>query len=193
MLKELSAGSKFGVRLTLGFIFVLVLASFLHFREVLVEMLEIGSKAPSYVVAQVDFEFPDPDATLILRQEAIRDVGKIYRIPETEIREAHHRMEDELLEHPYWRKESNSTFNEMYKALDGITNVLMDARITDARTLKKQKELNMNGENFYLSQNPGTDLPANFWGKINELVELQYPEVSGASLTFILDFFQKLK
>ncbi len=193
ILKELSASSKFGVRITLGFIFVIALASFLHFREVLVEMLEIGSKAPSYVVAQVDFEFPDPDATLILRQEAIRDVGKIYRIPEAEIREAHHKMEDELLEHPYWRKESNSTFNEMYKALDGITNVLMDARITDARTLKKQKELNIQGENFYLSPNPGTELPLNFWGKINELVESEYPEVSAASLTFILDFFQKMK
>jgi hypothetical protein len=142
-LKELSSESKFGIKVSLGFILVLALAIFLHFREVLVEILEVNSKAPNYVVAQVDFEFPDPDATLILRQEAIRDIGKIYRIAENELKNAKHELESELLNHPYWRKESNSTFSEMYKALDAATEVLLNVRITDARTLKKQNEFQL--------------------------------------------------
>ncbi len=192
-LKELSYESKFTLRLSLGFIFVLAFATFLHFREVLVEMLEVNSQAPSYVVAQIDFEFPDPDATMIMRQEAIRDVGKIYRIPENEINQARYQMESELLGHPYWRKESNSTFNEMYKALDATTDILMNARITDARTLKKQKELTLPGENFYLSANPGNELPLNFWDQVKNSVQNRYPDVSQASLAFILEHFEKQK
>lgn len=192
-LKELSYESKFCIRLSLGFIFVLAFATFLHFREVLVEMLEINSKAPSYVVAQIDFEFPDPDATMIIRQEAIRDVGKIYRIPENEINQARYQMESELLGHPYWRKESNSTFNEMYKALDATTDILMNARVTDARTLKKQKELGLTDDNFYLGDNKGNELPSNFWVTVKDLIQKRYPDVSPASLTFILDHFEKQK
>jgi putative nucleotidyltransferase with HDIG domain len=192
-LKELSYEGRFGIRIILGLVFVTFLATFLHFREVLVEILELNSKAPGYVVAWVDFEFPDPDATMILRQESIRDVGKIYRIPESEIKNVHHQMEAELLSHPYWRKESNSTFNEMYKALDAVSSVLTNARITDARTLKKQKELGILDENFYFSENPGNELPPSFWNKIKDLVESGYPDVSPASLTFILDYFEKQK
>ncbi len=190
-LKELSYESKFCIRLSLGFIFVLAFATFLHFREVLVEMLEINSKATSYVVAQIDFEFPDPDATMIIRQEAIRDVGKIYKIPENEINQARYQMESELLGHPYWRKESNSTFNEMYKALDATTDVLTSARVTDTRTLKKQKELGLTDENFYLADTKANQLPSNFWITVKHLVEKRYPDVSPASLTFILDHFEK--
>ena len=190
-LKELSYESTFCIRLSLGFIFVLAFATFLHFREVLVEMLEINSKATSYVVAQIDFEFPDPDATMIIRQEAIRDVGKIYKIPENEINQARYQMESELLGHPYWRKESNSTFNEMYKALDATTDVLTSARVTDTRTLKKQKELGLTDENFYLADTKANQLPSNFWITVKHLVEKRYPDVSPASLTFILDHFEK--
>ncbi len=193
LLKELSYESKFCIRVSLGFIFVLAFATFLHFREVLVEMLEINSKAPSYVVAQIDFEFPDPDATMIIRQEAIRDIGKIYKIPEHEIHQARYQMESELLGHPYWRKESNSTFNEMYKALDATTDILTSARVTDARTLKKQKELGLTDENFYFADNKGNELPVNFWGMVKNLIEKKYPDISPASLTFILDHFEKQK
>lgn len=192
-LKGLSYEGKFGIRIILGFLFITCLTAFLHFREVLVEILEVNSKAPGYVVAQVDFEFPDPDATMILRQESIRDVGKIYKIPENEIKNVHHQMEAELLSHPYWRKESNATFNEMYKALDAVSTVLANARITDARTLKKQKELGILDENFYFSEQPGTDLPVSFWSKIKELVQSTYPDVSLASLTFVIDYFEKQK
>ena len=192
-LKTLFGESQFGLRIALGSFFVIALATFLHFREVLVEMLEVNSQAPGYVVAQVDFEFPDPDATMILRGEAIRDVGKIYKIPENEITTARNHMEAELLDHPYWRKDSNSTFNEMYLSLDAITEVLTNARITDARTLKKQKELGLTDENFFLGSKSPEELPPNFWEKVKELLKKNYPDISPTSLVFILDHFQKQK
>lgn len=191
--KELSYEDQFGIRLVLGLIFILAFAVFLHFKEVSVQMLEVNSKASGYVVAQVDFEFPDPDATMILRQEAIRDIGKIYKIPENEIRHARYQIETELLQHPHWRKDSHATFNEMYKALDAVADTLTSARITDPRTLKKQEELHLTDDNFYLSTHPDGDLPSDFWNKVDQLIQKRYPDISDASLNFILDHFKKQK
>ncbi len=59
----------------------------LHFREIHVDVLEFNSVAPGYVVAQVDFDFLDEESTIIIRQEAVRDIGKIYQISHKEIRQ----------------------------------------------------------------------------------------------------------
>src|SRR5665647_3749410 len=77
-----------GVKILLVLLFIVSLFMFLHFREVRVEMFELGSIAPKYVVAQVDLDFYDEEATIILRQESSRDVGKIYRISDNRIRDA---------------------------------------------------------------------------------------------------------
>ena len=93
----------------------------LHFREVRVEVLELNSIAPGYVVAQVDFDFFDDEATIILRQEAIRDVGKIYQISEKEVRQRRIEFENFLIYNQDWRKSaSDTTFEEMYKGVDSL-------------------------------------------------------------------------
>ena len=75
------------IRWIIGLVFALCLFAVLHFREVSVEVLELNSIAPRYVVAQEDFDFYDEEATIILKQEALRDIGKIYQISEKEIRQ----------------------------------------------------------------------------------------------------------
>src|SRR5690349_20761030 len=59
-----------GIRIGIGLLFMISLFFILHFREERVEVLELNSTAPGYVVAQVDFEFNDDEATLIKKQEA---------------------------------------------------------------------------------------------------------------------------
>ena len=39
-----------------------------------------GDHPEQYIIAQVDFEFPDEDATQVIRQQSVRDIGGIYRI-----------------------------------------------------------------------------------------------------------------
>ena len=56
------------------------------FRELRLDTLEVNFNAPRYVVAQVDFDFIDQEATDILKQEAVRDIGKIYRLKEGQIK-----------------------------------------------------------------------------------------------------------
>ncbi|MBI3236595.1 MAG: hydrolase, partial [Chlamydiales bacterium] len=65
----------------------------------------MGSLAPRYVIAQLDFDFPDEEATQILRQESIRDIGTIYRIDDRQIYPFRNQLEKTLIEHQKWRKE----------------------------------------------------------------------------------------
>ena len=54
-----------GKRLLIGVVISLSIASFIHFREIRIDSLEIDTKAKDYVVAQVDFEFPDEVRVLV--------------------------------------------------------------------------------------------------------------------------------
>ena len=58
-----------GVRLLIGAAFFICLFAFVHFREVRVEVLDLNSIAPNFTVTQVDFDFFDEEATIILKQE----------------------------------------------------------------------------------------------------------------------------
>ena len=55
------------VRYLILSLFGIVLFLVLHFREVPVEVLELNSIAPRFVISQVNFDFPDEEATLILK------------------------------------------------------------------------------------------------------------------------------
>lgn len=194
--KEPTGEERFGIRLILGIAFVLILAAFLHFREVRVQMYEINSSAKAYVVAEVDFEFPDPEATIVLKQEAIRDVGKIYRISEAEIKKVRYKFENYLIHHPNWRKEQKATFEEIYNDLEAVVENLVAARLTDARTLKKREEVKLSTENFYivsdLEEAKPNELPSSFWLGIENNVTKKYG-YDPYTTTFIIDYFKETK
>src|SRR5579863_1369893 len=90
--------NKRGWRLLVGLFCTIGLALFLHFREIRLEVLELNTTAPRYIVAQIDFEFPDYETTIVLQQQAMQDIGSIYQIDETEIREVHLQLEQELIQ-----------------------------------------------------------------------------------------------
>jgi hypothetical protein len=46
------------LRWMIAVIATILLAIFLHFREVRIDLLEIDQPAKNYMVAQIDFEFP---------------------------------------------------------------------------------------------------------------------------------------
>lgn len=183
-----------GIRILIGVIFALSLFALLHFREVRVEVLEFNSLAPGYVVAQVDFDFLDEEATIILRQEAIRDIGKIYQISEKDIRQRRIEFENFLIYNQDWRKyAANSTFEEMYRGIDTLEQTLAQMRFTDPRTLQKMHELKI-PLNYYAVFTPA-DLeqpvifPAQIW---NNIETLAFPEATfhGGTAEAIIGFFQ---
>ncbi len=183
------------VRLAICFIFFLVLFFFLHIREVRVGFVELNAKAKNYLVAQVDFSFPDTDATMILRQEAFRDVGKIYRLSRSEIKEARTKFENYLIYHPHWRKEHDATFEQMYKVLSLVEQYLFKVNITDARTYQKREELGQSIKDYYIDGDikAGTEvrLPLTFWHQLARKIEEEGKRK--ASIDFVIDYLEKMK
>jgi len=172
-IKDWFSGNQRGWRILVGFLCVIGLALFLHFREVRLEVLELNATASRYIVAQTDFEFPDYEATIVLTQQAMQDIGAIYQIDDKEIRDTHSEFENQLIHNKKWRSAApSSTFEEMYKAADQLETLLIEARFTDPRTLQKIKELNHSDNAFYelVPENTNLPLPAEFWSRLkNEL------------------------
>lgn len=184
-----------GIRLLIGLGFIICFFAFLHFREVYVEVLELNSIAPRYIVAQVDFDFFDEEATIILKQEAVRDIGKIYQISEKAIRQRRIEFENFLIYNQDWRKYAEkSTFEEMYKGVDALEKQLLQLRFTDPRTLQKMKEIHLPTTN-YLVYTP-TDLleavvlPQNIWEYVKQTALLERGGISSAAANFIISYFQ---
>ena len=184
-----------GWRILVGLVCALCLALFLHFREVRLDIFELNALAGRYVVAQVDFEFPDYEMTILLKQQAMQGVGKIYRIDDRQIREARADFENQLIHSRNWRRKvPASTFEEVYKAADELETLLLEARFTDPRTIQVIKTLKSSDTSYYEyvpepSENEDI-LPTDFWDQASQQLEN-----SGAfhlqTVRYVIDFFQQ--
>jgi hypothetical protein len=157
-----------GRRIILGLIFLFSLSLFLHFRQMRVEFLEVGSQAPRYIIGQVDFSFPDEEATQVLKQEAVRDIDSIYKIDEKQLRSFRSAVEYSIVHYQKWRQElPNTTFEEIYQGLDILEDDLIASRFTDKRTLQKMRSLQLRTEEVFPLRVPeGVSMmaiPAEFW------------------------------
>lgn len=183
------------VRMLVVCFFGLALFAYLHFREVRVEILEINSIAPNYIVSQVDFNFPDDEATIILRQDALRDIGKIYQISQNDIRQKRLEFENFLLYNQAWHEQQaeGGTFNELYQASEMMEKALLQLRLTDAHTLEKLKELGFTTQNYQI-YSPNTLfekvlLPSYIWDAIQTKY---FPKKNFDSLVtaLVLEYFK---
>lgn len=182
------------MRWLLGVITTLGIALFLHFREIRLDLLEIDHPAKNYMVAQVDFTFADTDATVVLKQEALRDIGRIYKIHDAEIKRVRQKFENYLVNHPNWRDNHPATFEEVYNGLDNLVAILAKANLTDERTFRKRGELGLSTDNYFIvprldSEEPNI-FPESFWEKIERLLVDQHKQ-QGPTVLFIIDFFKK--
>jgi cyclic-di-AMP phosphodiesterase PgpH len=185
------------IRCLIGLVFGISLFAFLHFREVRVGVLELNSIAAGYVVSQVDFDFFDEEATIILKQEAVRDISKIYEISPKEIRQRRVEFENFLIYSQEWRMQApHSTFEEMYRDVDALEKTLTQMRFTDPRTLSKMKELEISN-NFYeiftpSNLNEENILPQSLWDTIKALAfeEKNYEQ---ESVNYVISYFQAKK
>ncbi len=182
-----------GWRLLMGLTCVIFLALFLHFREVRLEVLEINTTAKRFVIAQIDFEFPDYETTIVLKNQASQDVGAIYQIDDKEVREARLKMEQDLFRNRDWRRSvPTSTFEGMYKASDQMETLLLEARFTDPRTIQKIKELNFSDISYYeyIPSEDMAKLPDEFWIKLRSQLE-QSDVFHKETIDYVLGAFQQ--
>jgi putative nucleotidyltransferase with HDIG domain len=150
--KRLFHKDKWGKRLLVGVFFTLFLAFFLHDREVVVESLEVNTIAEKYVLAQVGFEFPDVEATTLLKQESMRDIGRVYQLDEKQILQWNTALEKKLVEDPDWRQQlPSTTFEAIYAAKEKVCELLLGSTFVDERTFQKLKEIKAPLEGLYIS------------------------------------------
>ena len=156
------------VTFLIGALLALGLFLILHVRELRLDVLELGSIAPGYIVAQHDADFYDDEATIILKQEAVRDIGKVYQISDSQIRQRKFEFENFLLYNQDWGLTSGTrAFEEIYQDLDAIEKVMAQLRFTDPRTLQRMKELSI-PTNYYQIFTPSglneeLSLPKQIW------------------------------
>ncbi len=125
-------------------LFVIALALVLHIREERVAIAEPHTKSTRYVIAQTGFSFADEDATQILRQQAMRDVGEIFRFDEQQLQEHTNTFSRFLIEDEKWRAAApHTSFEQMLKGAEALEKSLLKARFTDSRTLEKMRQLKM--------------------------------------------------
>ena len=170
--KEWLGGNEITKRLLLALSFWVILTCFLHFKEVRMEVLEVGTSAPHYVISQIDFNFLDEEASQMIKQEAVRDIGIIYRVDESLVRSFRHGLENSLIENQKWRQDlKRTTFEEVYQLLDQIEEQIIQARFTDDRTLRRMNRLQLPVRDFFslsvsASKTEDLMLPSVFWEEI---------------------------
>lgn len=183
------------LRWCIGAFFGLTLFLMLHFREVPTEDLELNSIASRYIVSQVDFDFYDEEATIILKQEALRDIGKIYKLDEKEIQKRRIECENFLIYNEEWRKSvERSTFDGMYKALELLEKSLIALRFTDPRTLQKLREVDIPVQDYQIytpiSLTESTLLPSHIWSSLVKTSSLKDSGIELEAIDFIIGWFQ---
>lgn len=193
--QEWLASNNRGWRLLVGFVCVFCLALFLHFREVRLEVLELNTTARRYIVAQIDFEFPDYETTIVLRQQAAQDVGEIYQLDDRQIRDARYLLEEDLIHNKEWREAApESTFEEMYKAADELETLLLEARFTDPRTIQKIKELGLPDSSYFEFIPEGANipllLPTEFWDRTAAAIAMS-DAFHKETIHYLIQTFQK--
>lgn len=123
------------IRILVGLLFAAALLLFLHFRGVRVDTLELNSISDQEIIAPVDFQVPDESATLLLQQEAVRDIGAIYKIANGEVAAV---AEDAELE-----RDEDLLQSDFDEGIALFSEVLEGARFTDPRTLAEMLSANL--------------------------------------------------
>lgn len=183
-----------GKRVLVGFCILIALFAFIHFRDVKIEVPEIGSTAKKYVVAQVDFDFPDEEGSMILRQESSKDIEAIYRVSLQAIESRWLEFEDFLVTDQAWRNLfPSNNFEQIHRASVYIKEVLTEVRLTDRRTLSRLEAQDIDTKYYFLlpSSFNGTSVrfSSHFWLDIQEMITANHRHES-AVIAYALNFFQ---
>ncbi len=194
--RELLGGNQIGRRVILILSFLVILTCFIHFREARLEVLEIGTKAPRYVISQTDFLFLDEEATQTLKQEAVRDIGLIFKVDENQASAFRRSFENSLIERQQWRQDlPRSPFDEIYSLLDNIEEFMFQVRLSDERTLNKMRSMKISTIDFFAislssPQAEAQLLPHPLWIQLKRQLQSD-KEVHPETIDYLVDAFSR--
>ncbi|GAB4235096.1 MAG: HD family phosphohydrolase [Chlamydiales bacterium] len=182
------------IRCFIGIFFTIILFFNLHFRQTLIESFQVNEIADKYVVAEVPFNFVDDEATFILRQEALRDIGRIYRIDENQVIERREEFKNTVIQNPHLQEElSELELEDLYMALDTMQIALSQMLLTDPSTVQKLQEVGLYTSNFQIFTPSDTSsnviLPAQIWTHLQK-VYFNRDTFRPSITALVMDFFK---
>ncbi len=194
---------SYAIRILIGIGFAFFLFLFLHFRQTYVETLEQGSTAKRYVVAQVDFAFPDSDATVIFKQEAAQSIGPVYRFDEDALYQEISDFQTYIAQNTEANQEWSSlvektNFKELSHILSLLSSGLNQSRFTDAKTMQSinslpETELPHPSSHFFVflpgEENLDGKPPVQFWNQLAKQIYVE-EEIPPSIHAFILKYFE---
>jgi putative nucleotidyltransferase with HDIG domain len=193
------------IRILIGLLFAFFLFLFLHFRQTYVETLESGSKATRHIVSQVDFAFPDEEATIIVKQEAARAIGGVYRIQEDQVHKEITEFQKFITQNEEGSKKwhdlaESSGFKDLPLALSLLSNGLVQSRFTDARTVQEigqlpKETMPIPGSLFFVFIPPTPScqgkLPYAVWNSLGKQIFVE-EDIPPEIISFVLRTFEKV-
>ncbi|MFA6119393.1 MAG: HDIG domain-containing metalloprotein [Parachlamydiales bacterium] len=189
--------NELGLKLLLVLFFGFSLTLFLHFKQLRVDVLELNTKASKYIIAQVDFDFPDDEATIILKQKNLSEIYPIYYINAQEIKQKRAELENYIIENKQWQKFPNITYEEINDLAEVFENFLMKARFVNTATLKKMKTFNIDVSDYLSIKfiKNGDLLPKGYFSILEKKMRSKFSKVLGDKISeetmdFITDFFE---
>lgn len=134
--RPFSPQTSFVLRMLILLLLAATLFLFLQMKEPRIDILKVGTPASKYIVAKIDFTFPDDEKTFLRRQEAARSIGPIYKIDERQLFDREMELDRHLIFNPSWRTLAHgSSFQDIYRAVDNVQKSLFASRFTDLSTL----------------------------------------------------------
>lgn len=183
------------IRIFIGLVFCFLTFSTLHFREVRVDIPEIGALSPHSLDSKISFHYFDDETTNTLKEESVRDIGSIYQIDIPLINQRNDEFRSYILEKE-WRKYLKiSTFEEVWQAGKLLSETLLKIRFTDGRTLQKMKEVNF-PHHYFQVFTPVTEnleeitFPDRVWEQIAQLAFAD-KIMQTATVEFVVNHFKR--
>ncbi len=195
--RAISKMGRLGWRILLALLFIMALSFFLQLKKIKVDVLEVNSISKQYVVAQASFEFPDDEKTFFLQQQAIHDIGTIYRFNTKEVAKVSSEFEEGLIENQDWRKKMPQlSFERMYEYTESLEDFLSNSRFSDLRTIEKAREFEESSS--YLFELPADKkgpnpvaMPTEYWDFLKQRVFSGVDDTE--MVAFIVEFFKEKK
>ncbi|NGX48663.1 MAG: Cyclic-di-AMP phosphodiesterase PgpH [Candidatus Anoxychlamydiales bacterium] len=137
-----------GFRLILAIVFWVSLTLFLHYKQVRLDVFDLHSNSNRYVVSQIDFDFPDDEATILSKQKKIATINSIYFIDTKQIKLKRINFENYLIENPKWKNLSSISYEKINDLVDRFENMLIASRFSDSKTIKRMKNHKIDTTNY---------------------------------------------
>lgn len=190
-------------RVALGIFCWLAIALFIHFREVKVESFELGSVAQHYVVSPIDFYFADDEATKIMREDALKEIGEVYRLDAIELKQKRFDFDNYLVNEKGWQESINASYEDLYNLSGDLVEFLSKVRFVDINTFHKLKEIGFPDINLVVfiptpnKKDSKIFLGNEYWTPLKNLFIKKHhtfkEENELTAFNFVVKFFQEQK